>query len=75
MTERKQPYVVEEQAGPRAICACAGSANQPYCDGTHKDGGGGPPLVVEIEEAKTVAWCGCRKSGNFPYCDGTHKTL
>jgi CDGSH-type Zn-finger protein len=74
MSERKQPFVVEEEAGSKAICACAGSQNQPYCDGTHRDLGKSP-LIVEIEKAKTVAWCGCRRSANFPYCDGTHNTL
>ncbi|HIM33647.1 MAG TPA: CDGSH iron-sulfur domain-containing protein, partial [Candidatus Poseidoniales archaeon] len=33
------------------------------------------PIVVTLDEAKTVAWCGCKQSGNAPYCDGTHSTL
>ena len=36
MTDRKQPYVVDETAGPKAMCACGNSANFPYCDGTHR---------------------------------------
>ena len=74
MSERQQPYVLDEEAGPRSICTCGGSRNRPYCDGTHKETGGAP-LTVQIEEAKTVAWCGCRRSANFPYCDGTHRSL
>ncbi len=75
MTEpRKSPYVTKEPKGTRAICACANSAKQPYCDGNHA-GGDVKPLIIEIEEDKTIAWCGCSQSANFPYCDGSHKTL
>jgi CDGSH-type Zn-finger protein len=71
MSERDRPYVVDEQPGTRAICACGKSENKPYCDGSHA-GSGTKPFVVQIEEAKKVAWCGCGRSGNRPYCDGTH---
>jgi CDGSH-type Zn-finger protein len=63
-------------AGNYAWCACGGSKNPPYCDGSHKESGTGKtPLVVKIEEDKKVAWCGCGQSGNAPYCDGTHSKL
>jgi len=65
------PYVVKEEPGTKAYCACGRSAGQPYCDGTHA-GTGMAPIVVKLEEEKTVAWCGCRKTGTPPYCDGTH---
>ncbi|MBI5154368.1 CDGSH iron-sulfur domain-containing protein [Candidatus Poribacteria bacterium] len=71
---QKAPYVRDEEPGPKAWCACGLSANQPYCDGSHKTTEL-RPVVVELTEAKRVAWCGCKQSGNAPYCDGSHKSL
>lgn len=68
---RKGPYVMEVKPGKYAWCACGRSNTQPYCDGSHV-GTGCEPVVVKIEEKKTVAWCGCKQSGNKPYCDGSH---
>ncbi len=70
---QKSPYVIEEEAGKKAWCACGLSANQPYCDGSHKSTSI-TPIVLEVE-SKTIAWCGCKQSGNKPFCDGTHKNL
>ncbi len=80
MTEPKiaqrGPYVKTETPGKKAWCACGHSANQPYCDGSHKRLNTGiTPITVEIDVEKTVAWCGCKHSGNKPFCDGTHKRL
>lgn len=71
---QRSPYVMEVEPGTYAWCACGGSQNQPYCDGSHA-GTGLVPMVEKIEEARTVAWCGCKQSGNKPYCDGTHSSL
>ena len=71
---RKTPYVLQEEAGKKAWCACGKSANQPYCDGAHA-GTGMAPVIVDIPEAGTVAWCGCRKSGKGAICDGSHAAL
>lgn len=71
---QKKPYMVEEKARKIAWCRCGGSANQPYCDGTHK-GTEFSPIIVDLAEDKVVKWCGCKHSANKPYCDGTHKTL
>ena len=71
---QRSPYVVEEPCGKRFWCACGLSANQPYCDGSHK-GTGISPMAVEIEEPRRVAWCGCKFSANKPFCDGAHKNL
>lgn len=68
---QQSPYVIAEEPGPKAWCSCAKSANQPYCDGSHA-GSGKAPVVVSIDEAKTVAWCGCKRTGTPPYCDGSH---
>ncbi|MEE3200157.1 MAG: CDGSH iron-sulfur domain-containing protein [Planctomycetota bacterium] len=71
---QKTPCVIDEEPGKKAWCTCGRSGNQPYCDGAHA-GTGMAPLVVEIEEAKTVAWCGCKRTCNPPYCDGSHSQL
>ena len=71
---QKSPYVVEVKPKKYAWCACGLSENQPYCDGSHKTTDI-RPIIVEIEEKKTVAWCGCKQSGNKPFCDGIHKKL
>ena len=68
-----KPYVVDEKAGKFAWCSCGQSANQPYCDGTHKEAGLFRPLKVELPEDKRVAWCGCKHTKTPPYCDGSHK--
>ncbi len=71
---QKSPYVVEVEPKKYAWCACGLSANEPYCDGSHKVTDI-KPMIVEIEENKKVAWCGCKHSGNKPFCDGTHHNL
>lgn len=71
---QRYPYVIDVEPGKFAWCACGKSRKQPYCDGSHKDTGI-KPIVVEINESKTVAWCGCKYSKNKPYCDGSHKNI
>lgn len=73
---QNKPYVKDETPGRKAWCSCGKSANQPYCDGSHKiQAVGQSPMVVEVTEAKKIAWCGCRESKNKPYCDGSHRAL
>lgn len=70
-----KPYPVDLEAGRQyAWCACGRSANQPYCDGTHKTFGLAP-VVFRAEKSGQAFLCGCKRTGNRPYCDGTHKTL
>ena len=71
---QKSPFVVDENGGKKAICSCGLSANNPYCDGSHK-GTGFSPEIVEITKDKKVAWCGCKHSSKGSMCDGSHKNL
>lgn len=76
MTQRKQPYIMDEQPGEKWWCACGHSQNQPYCDGSHaRLNTGISPIKVVIDKPAKIAWCGCKQSGNKPYCDGTHSKL
>jgi CDGSH-type Zn-finger protein len=72
---QKSPYAVELVQGKKyAWCACGGSSNQPFCDGSHK-GTEFTPKVFTADETKTAYLCGCKHTGNPPFCDGTHATL
>jgi CDGSH-type Zn-finger protein len=71
---QKAPFNVELQAGTYWWCACGRSANQPFCDGSHK-GTDFTPVKLEISEPAKVWLCGCKHSGNKPHCDGSHKKL
>ena len=72
---QKSPYPVQGDAGKSYFwCACGKSANQPFCDGSHK-GGEFTPVKFEATETKTVYFCGCKHTANPVMCDGTHKNL
>jgi CDGSH-type Zn-finger protein len=72
---QKAPYPVQVEAGKSYHwCACGHSANQPFCDGSHK-GTGMTPLKFDATETKTVYLCGCKHTGNRPFCDGHHSKL
>lgn len=71
---QKSPYVQELKAGTYYHCSCGESANQPFCDGSHK-GSDFTPIKVELTEDKRVALCGCKYSANGAFCDGAHKKL
>ena len=60
---QKSPYVKDIEPGTYAWCSCGLSANQPYCDGSHK-GTAFTPTIEEVTKAKKVAWCGCKNSSN-----------
>jgi len=71
---QKAPYAAELEPGDYFWCACGKSANQPFCDGSHKDTDF-EPVKFTIDEKKTVYLCGCKHTANKPYCDGTHSKL
>ena len=72
---QKGPYKVEVEAGKSYFwCACGRSANQPFCDGSHK-GTGLSPVKYTAEETKRAFFCGCKHSAKAPLCDGAHKAL
>ncbi len=72
---QKKPYATELKANQTYMfCNCGKSANQPFCDGTHK-GTGITPIKFSVEKDGTYYLCGCKHSNKKPFCDGTHKTL
>ena len=67
------PIAVELEAGKSYWwCSCGRSANQPFCDGSHK-GTGFAPQKYDAAEAGTAYFCVCKATGNRPFCDGSHK--
>jgi CDGSH-type Zn-finger protein len=69
------PFVVQVEADKTYWwCACGKSANQPFCDGSHK-ASGFKPLKHTPKEAGTAYFCGCKRSAKPPLCDGSHRKL
>ena len=69
------PYKANVEAGETYFwCACGESANQPFCDGSHK-GTDFTPVKFEASESKAVFFCGCKATQNPPLCDGSHKNM
>ena len=72
---QKAPMPIEVEKGKNYFwCSCGKSANQPFCDGSHKDTGM-MPIKFIAPASKKVFFCGCKKSAKSPLCDGTHSTL
>ncbi|EEE44608.1 MULTISPECIES: CDGSH iron-sulfur domain-containing protein [Stappiaceae] len=72
---QKAPYAVEVEAGKNYFwCACGKSANQPFCDGSHK-GTDFAPVKYTAEKDGKAFFCGCKASSKSPLCDGTHSKL
>jgi CDGSH-type Zn-finger protein len=69
------PYCVAVEDGKDYYwCACGGSKNQPFCDGSHK-GTGFTPVAYTADKTGDVWMCGCKGTGSAPLCDGSHKRL
>ncbi|WP_203142160.1 CDGSH iron-sulfur domain-containing protein [Marinobacter mangrovi] len=72
---RSSPYAIPVEAGKSYFwCACGRSADQPFCDGSHK-ATQLRPVKYTAERDEWVWFCGCKQTGDAPFCDGTHKTL
>ena len=67
------PIAVEVEAGKAYFwCSCGQSANQPFCDGSHK-GSDFTPVKWQAEEDGRKFFCTCKETDNNPFCDGSHK--
>ncbi|SEB10632.1 Iron-binding zinc finger CDGSH type [Thiothrix caldifontis] len=72
---QKKPCVVELEAGKSYWwCSCGRSANQPFCDGSHK-GTDFTPLEFTVSESKKYGLCACKHTKNAPFCDAAHRDL
>ncbi len=75
MIAQKGPFATAVEAGKTYYwCACGRSANQPFCDGSHK-GSGLTPKPFTADADGEVYLCGCKHSHNAPFCDGSHAAL
>ena len=72
---QRKPYGVDVEEGKDYWwCACGQSADQPFCDGSHKDTGI-EPLRFTVDHTGTFNICGCKTTDDEPYCDGSHLML
>src|SRR3569832_2684203 len=55
---KKSPYMVQLEPGGYWWCACGRSANQPFCDGSHK-GSEFRPVMFFVFSCVLFALCGC----------------
>lgn len=68
-----RPVKVQLEKGKEYhFCVCGRSANQPFCDGSHK-GTGLTPLAFKAEKDGDEYLCACKHTGHAPFCDGTHQ--
>jgi len=71
----EKPIAIDVKEGEAYFwCSCGRSANQPFCDGSHK-GSGFSPLKWQAEEDGKRYFCTCKQTDGQPFCDGSHKAL
>jgi CDGSH-type Zn-finger protein/mannose-6-phosphate isomerase-like protein (cupin superfamily) len=72
---RPKPYLVTLKSGRTYFwCSCGRSANQPFCDGSHKGTGLEPRKFVASADEEALL-CGCKHTADAPFCDGAHTNL
>jgi mannose-6-phosphate isomerase-like protein (cupin superfamily)/CDGSH-type Zn-finger protein len=73
---RPKPCLVNLKTGRTYFwCSCGRSANQPFCDGSHKGTGLEPLRFTASAQDSEALLCGCKHTGTPPYCDGAHTNL
>uniref|UniRef100_A0A914VGC7 Iron-binding zinc finger CDGSH type domain-containing protein n=1 Tax=Plectus sambesii TaxID=2011161 RepID=A0A914VGC7_9BILA len=74
----KKPVKVHLEKGKTyKWCSCGNSANQPWCDNSHKRQGVTNLRPVEfVAEKDCDKWmCMCKQTDTRPFCDSTHKKV
>ena len=72
VADNKPKAVNLKQGEEYYFCVSGRSANQPFCDGSHK-GTSFTPKAFKVDKDEEAYLCACKHTGNAPYCDGTHK--